>query len=158
VSLTAVEVFEVASTAIADTERQLRAAGEQGYETWVLWTGRQDGRRFDVRTVHIPEQTAYRLESGLCVKVDGPALHHLNVWMLEHHETLGAQVHAHPGRAYHSDTDNAFSIVTAVGGLSIVVPNFCRTEMLGRGTAAYRLTARGWKRSNLPARSLVKTH
>lgn len=155
-TLAQVELFDVSAAAVADTERQLRAAGQEGFETWVLWTGRQHGRRFEVRTVHVPEQTAYRLDSGLCVKVDGPALHELNVWLHEHHETLGAQVHAHPDRAYHSDTDDAFSIITALGGLSLVVPHFCRDGLLGRGSAAFRLTADGWERSPVPAWSLIK--
>jgi hypothetical protein len=156
VTLADVDVFDVPPAAVADTEHQLRTAGADGFETWVLWTGRQHGRRFEVQTVHVPEQTAYRLESGLCVKVDGPALHELNVWLHEHDQTLGAQVHAHPDRAYHSDTDNAFSIVTALGGLSLVVPRFCRDGLLGRGSAAYRLTDRGWVRSSTPAWSLIK--
>jgi hypothetical protein len=156
-TLAQVDAFHVPPSAVADTERQLRAAGAEGFETWVLWTGRQHGRRFDVQTVHVPEQTAYRLESGLCVKVDGPALHKLNVWLHDRDETLAAQVHAHPGRAYHSSTDNAFSIVTALGGLSLVVPRFCRNGLLGRGSAAYRLTARGWERSSIPAWSLITT-
>jgi hypothetical protein len=156
VSLADVEQFHIPESGAADTERQLRAAGAEGFETWVLWTGRQHGRRFEVQTVHVPEQTAYRLDSGLCVKVDGSALHQLNVWLHEHDETLGAQVHAHPDRAYHSDTDNAFSIITALGGLSLVVPRFCHYGLLGRGSAAYRLTADGWERSPIPAWSLIK--
>lgn len=155
-TLEQVDVFDLFPAAVASTERQLRAAAGEGFETWVLWTGRQHGRRFTVRTIHVPEQTAYQLESGLCVKVDGAALHTLNVWLHEHDETLAAQVHAHPDRAYHSDTDNAFSIVTALGGLSLVVPRFCRDGLLASGSAAYRLTARGWERSKTPVPGLIE--
>ena len=69
----------------------------------------------------MPRQTAYRLSEGLCVRVEGPELHRLNIWLYEHHELLAVQVHAHPTDAYHSETDDTYPIVTTRGGLSLVV-------------------------------------
>lgn len=155
-SLAAIERFCVPADLIAETERQLHEAGQLVAERFVLWSGSQRARVFDVDAVHIPEQTAYRLETGLCVRIDGPALHRLNEWLFEHGQRLAAQVHAHPNDAYHSDTDDAYPIVTKLGGLSVVVPDFCERGLLGRGTAAYRLTRRGWERSPVPAASLIK--
>jgi hypothetical protein len=37
---------------------------------------------------------------------------------------LGGQIHSHPTSAYHSDTDDHFPLVTLVGALSIVIPDF----------------------------------
>jgi hypothetical protein len=153
VSLTDIEEFTVPDQVITDTEDALRHAGTKGYELFVLWSGQEQGERFVFNTAHVPEQRSYKLKGGLCVRVEGEALHRLNVWLFEAAETLAAQVHAHPSRAYHSDTDDTYPIVTTLGGLSIVVPNFCRRGVFTRGTATYRLGQRGWRRQR---RSLVE--
>ena len=138
-----VETFCVPEVVAANTEQSLRRAGHDGYELFVLWTGTKSDSRFQVQAAHVPNQTSYRSKSGLCVRVEGDALHQLNTWMYEHDETLGAQVHAHPNEAYHSDTDDTFPMVTTLGGLSLVVPDFCRAGLLA-GSAAYRLLRGGW--------------
>ena len=126
------------------TDRHLRVAGSDGHERFILWSGvvRQD--RFLVRTAHSPKQTAYRLSSGLCVRVEADALHRLNVWLYQNGERLGVQVHSHPEDAFHSDTDDTFPMVTTLGGLSLVVPDFARYGVRGRDTALYRLSKTGW--------------
>lgn len=103
----------------------------------------------------MPRQTSSRTKRGLLVRVEGKALHKLNMWLYEHGEVLGAQVHAHPDDAYHSDTDDTFPIVTSLGGLSLVVPNFCRAGLL-TGSAAFRLTAAGWSVSERPVEQLIE--
>jgi hypothetical protein len=140
---------------VEHTERNLRRAGADGFEMFVLWTGLIDGTRFDVRTGHVPHQTASRSKKGLSVRVEGEALHGLNVWLYERKEVLGAQVHAHPTDAYHSDTDDTFPIVTMLGGLSLVVPDFCRAGLLA-GSAAYRLTEDGWTKSERAVDELIE--
>jgi len=78
------------------------------------------------------------------VRVEGDELHRLNVWLFEHHEQLAAQVHSHPTEAYHSETDDTYPIVTVRGGLSLVVPDFGRSGLRGKGVASYRLGISGW--------------
>lgn len=136
------------------TEEHLRRAGARGFELFVVWTGHVEGAVFSVVNGHVPRQTSAKTESGLLVRVEGDALHQLNVWLYEHGETLGAQIHAHPDDAYHSDTDDTFPIVTTVGGLSLVVPEFCRDGLLPR-SAAFRLSSAGWMRSHQPVAELV---
>jgi hypothetical protein len=92
----------------------------------------------------VPKQTAYKLREGLCVRVDGSELHRLNVWLYENSERLAIQVHSHPTEAYHSETDDTYPIVTTRGGLSLVVPDFCRNGVRGAATALYRLNHEGW--------------
>lgn len=149
-----VETFEVPANVAAYTEKNLRRAGRKGFESFVFWTGQIAGSRFEVRHGHVPRQTARRSRSGLSVHVDGDALHKLNVWLYENQETLGAQVHAHPTDAYHSETDDTFPIVTTLGGLSLVVPDFCRAALLDH-SAAYRLTSDGWVESETPLTELI---
>jgi hypothetical protein len=143
VTLERIERFVVPRQIVEHTERSLREAGQQGHERFVLWSGHPSGGRFDVHTAHVPRQTAYKRKTGLLVRVEGQALHELNMWLYEAGQTLGAQVHAHPTEAFHSDTDDTFPIVTILGGLSLVVPDFCRAGLLPR-SAAFRLTNHGW--------------
>ena len=154
-TLEGIETFFVPEDVVADTERSLHQAGRDGYELFVLWSGTYDGSAFRVKTAHVPEQTSYRSKGGLCVRVEGEALHKLNVWLFEHEETLGAQVHAHPTDAYHSGTDDTFPIVTTLGGLSLVVPDFCHAGLFA-GSAAYRLSLDGWREDSRPVIQLIK--
>ena len=127
------------------SDRQLREAGLDGNERFVLWSGIVRDERLVIRTMHVPTQTAYRLSSGLCVRVEADELHRLNVWLYENSERLAVQVHSHPAEAYHSETDDAYPMVTTRGGLSLVVPEFCRYGVRGRNTALYRLSSKEWK-------------
>ncbi len=147
--------FVVPKSVISETEAALRSAGKDGYELFVLWSGTVHDDVFTARTAHVPKQQSYKLADGLCVRVGGEALHSLNVWLFDHSETLGVQVHSHPRDAYHSTTDNTYPIVTALGGLSIVTPEFCRGGLLGRGHAIYRLSARGWSAQRRPVIELA---
>ena len=127
-----------------ESDRLLREAGRDGNERFVLWSGIVRDELLLVRTLHAPRQTAYRLSSGLCVRVEADELHRLNLWLYEHGERLAVQVHSHPTEAFHSDTDDAYPMVTTRGGLSLVVPDFARYGVRGPGTALYRLSDVGW--------------
>ena len=143
-TLESITKFLVPGSVVWDTDVQLRAAGRNRSECFVLWSGAPDHDTFHVRTGHVPQQTAYRFSDGLCVRVDGAELHRLNVWLFEHNEQLAVQVHSHPTEAYHSETDDTYPIVTVRGGLSLVVPDFGRAGLRGEGVAAYRLGMSGW--------------
>lgn len=143
-TLEAIREIRVPSHVVDATDAALRAAGGDRAECFVLWTGVAAGVTFEVRTAHVPRQKAYRFESGVCVRVEGPELHKLNVWLYEHVEQLAVQIHSHPEEAYHSDTDDTYPIVTVRGGMSIVVPNFGRDGLGGGGLAYYRLDDLGW--------------
>jgi hypothetical protein len=145
VTLEAVRRFRVPKSVIEKTEEALRGAGKDGYELFVLWSGVVDGDVLEIKTPHVPRQSSFRLRSGLLVRVDGDALHKLNAWLYERQELLAVQVHAHPTEAFHSETDDAFPIVTVLGGLSLVACDFARHGLLSRGAAAYRLSSHGWQ-------------
>ncbi|MGI8413458.1 MAG: Mov34/MPN/PAD-1 family protein [Solirubrobacteraceae bacterium] len=145
-SLERVKRYEIPGPVIERTIVSLRQAGKQGFERFVLWSGVIDDDRVVIRTAHVPDQTAYKTTLGLMVRVEGEALHELNHWLYKHRETLAAQVHAHPTDAFHSSTDDAYPIVTVLGGLSIVVPDFARRGFFVRDLEAYRLTESGWCR------------
>lgn len=138
-TLVGVERFVVPRSLIKAGEAAIRRAGRRGNECFALWSGVIDGATFRVLASHVPRQTAFQLESGVCVRVDGSELHRLNVWLFEAGQRLGVQIHSHPTDAYHSETDDAFPIITTLGGLSIVVPWFGAEPWFSPGTAAYRL-------------------
>jgi hypothetical protein len=149
--------FLVPTVVVRETDDQLRTAGRDRVECFVLWSGVQKANTFVVHSAHVPRQTAYRLTDGLCVRVNGDELHRLNMWLFEHHEQLGVQVHSHPTDAYHSETDDTYPIVTVRGGLSLVVPNFGREGVRGRGVAWYRLGVATWDElSRSEARRLIQ--
>lgn len=129
---------------VRSTTSQLQKAGGEGYELFVLWSGVVEEQGLTIRSMHVPPQTSYKTDEGLLVRVDGPALHDLNVWLFEHQEILAVQVHAHPDQAYHSETDDGFPIVTSDGGLSIVAASFARGGCLGDASTAYRLSDSLW--------------
>jgi hypothetical protein len=60
-----------------------------------------------------------------------------------------AQIHTHPGRAFHSDVDAEWAIVRHVGALSLVLPRFAATttpETFLDDVMTYAYTAEGeWR-------------
>jgi hypothetical protein len=123
----------------------LRNAGQDGVEGVGLWFGKQEEHIFTVYTSMIPAQKAYRTEEGLLYQVGGEELHRINRWAYENKLLLLVQLHSHPGRAYHSDTDDAYPIVATLGGLSIVIPNFGFDPIGKKYWKVYRLGQGGWK-------------
>ena len=155
-TLQAVRQFRIEANAIRETEQAIRSAGQDGYESFVLWSGTRDGDTFTVAKVLIPVQTSYKLEAGLCVHVDGSELHRLNVWLYEARQVIGVQVHSHPRDAYHSETDDTYPMATLAGSLSIVLPFFGRDGWESSSIAAYRLGQDGWVKLTGPLSDLVE--
>jgi hypothetical protein len=154
-SLATMTRFVVPRDVIARTEAQLRNAGRDGYELFVLWSGSIEGTTFTVQTPHVPKQTSYKRGDGLCVRVEGAALHRLNTWLYENDEVLGAQVHSHSRTAFHSITDDTYPIVTATGGLSLVAANFCKRGLIDRKSALFRLIGGEWVQQPLDLITVV---
>jgi hypothetical protein len=124
----------------------LRGPGERGFEALVLWAGRwRDGEPgiFEVELAFMPRQRAVRTERGVAVIVDGDALFEMNVLLNDRGLRLVAQLHSHPDEAYHSETDDRYSVVTARAGLSLVVPDFAYGPFVLESCAIYRLEAGG---------------
>ena len=151
-----VQRFRISASAIGETVEAIRSAGQEGYELFVIWSGACDGDVFTVAQVHIPDQTSYKLDAGLCVRIDGSELHRLNVWLYEADQVVGAQVHSHPAGAYHSATDDTYPIATLEGSLSIVLPFFGRDGWESSGIAAYRLGSGGWLKLTGPLSDLIE--
>ena len=155
-TLRGVRRFRIEASAIRETEGAIRSAGQDGYELFVVWSGTRDDDTFTVNKVHVPDQTSYKLDAGLCVKIDGSELHRLNVWLFETRQIIGVQVHSHPTDAYHSDTDDTYPIATLAGSLSIVLPFFGRDGFGSNDIATYRLGRDGWLKLTDPLSDLLE--
>jgi hypothetical protein len=144
--LSDVQVLTVPSSVIQDTWRALREYGEERDEGFVLWLGRILGAEAIVDTAFVPPQQSIQSEDGVGYFVSTQTLFQLNVKLSQTGLKLLAQVHSHPGRAYHSTTDDAYAVVTTEGGYSIVVPNFASGKPVLSDCAVYRLENRKWRR------------
>jgi hypothetical protein len=142
-SLDAVRHIRVPQRTVDEVHEWLRVAGQQGCEGVGFWAGVQDGDRFEVKSAYIPRQLAGTMGEGTMVVVSGEELFRMNVWLHRHRLTLVAQIHSHPGDAYHSDTDDDFAVMSRVGGLSIVVPDYARDPFTLATSAVYRLRPDG---------------
>lgn len=140
-----VKTITVPRAVVAEAHAHLRRVGRAGFEGFALWAGVVDGQSFTVRQTIIPTQKGVKAEEGVCVRVESEELHRINVWLHEHGYTLIAQIHSHPTDAYHSETDDAYPIVTTLGGISIVVPDFAQRPFMLEECAVYRLMpGEGW--------------
>jgi hypothetical protein len=121
----------------------LRRRGLLGLEAVAFWAGVQQDCVFEVMGAIIPDQDAQATDEGLSVLIGRDALFRMNVEMHARHWALMAQIHSHPTEAYHSETDDAFSVITRVGGLSIVVPDFASSPIDITTWSVHRLNAGG---------------
>lgn len=118
------EKFFVSPEILKETSESLRSYGRQGCEGLVLWLGFMDDRTCRVEMIFVPPQDSIKSEDGVGYFVTSETLFTLNKLLLTTGLRLLAQVHSHPGWAYHSATDDRYCIVTVEGGFSIVVPDF----------------------------------
>ena len=125
-TLAGVEEFIVPLDLVDQTLEPLQEAGLEGFEAFVLWGGRLAGdeRALVFESAYVPEQTTSRTKEGLLVVVEGDALFRVNRAFYQQGLILAGQVHSHPTAAYHSDTDDAYPLMTLAGGFSGVVPDF----------------------------------
>jgi len=63
--------------------------------------------------------------------------------LAEEQRALLAQIHTHPGAAFHSKTDNDWPIVSQPGFISIVIPRFAQGDVSLEDAWVGRLDERG---------------
>lgn len=153
-----VECYRVPYAVLEATVVNLHKTGDERNEAFVLWGGvvSEDGRELTITNAVRPSQTATRSRDGLLVVVDGDALFAINKLFYQRGELLAGQVHTHPGEAYHSSTDDEHPLVTLVGGISLVIPDFGRGQLADQQRWAwYRLESLGTWRALDPGRHVV---
>jgi hypothetical protein len=107
---------------IAKTFAWLRECGRGECECVLYWTGPSEKLLVDgvEHPVHKRSPFGYEL--------DGPWLTDFWRQLGKSQRSVKAQIHTHPGDAFHSATDDHWPIVSQVGFLSIVIPDFAAGE------------------------------
>ena len=118
------ERFLLPRSLAVDSLTAISRKGRRDEELFIALAGVIEGGAVHIRRGVLPRQTAHKTRDGLLVTIDGAAIFELNRDCYEHGDILVAQIHGHPGRAYHSGADDKLAMVRLPGGLSIVVPNF----------------------------------
>jgi hypothetical protein len=141
---TQLDVYHVPAQVVQTTRDFLYERGLDGCEGTALWIGCPNGSEILVTRVLIPEQRCIKTEYGVAVELTEKA-HYTLTDHLAPGERFYIRIHSHPGRAYHSKTDDANAVITHQGAISIVVPNFAVAPLTMTTCAVYRLDHdRGW--------------
>jgi hypothetical protein len=145
-----VGLLRLARGIVPTTFRTFRKCGRGQCECAVYWTGLAASDLVDgfEHPVHTRSPFGY--------EVDG-------TWLTEFWKRLAAskrsvkvQVHTHPGQAFHSATDNEWPIVSQVGFISIVIPDFAAGEDSLEGAWVGYLQESGkWRRLSSAAEAVI---
>ena len=112
-------MLRLPASVLTETIRMMADCGKSQCECVIYWTGPavNDG------TVDGWEHPAHR-RSPYGYQIDDTWLTQYWFQLARQGRAIRAQVHTHPGLAFHSETDDHWPVVTQPGFLSIVVPNF----------------------------------
>ncbi|MCO5073799.1 MAG: Mov34/MPN/PAD-1 family protein [Rhizobiaceae bacterium] len=134
--------IKVGPSIVASTIERLQAGGRVGHERAVLWLGSGTDR---IDELYEPRQRT-RAEQFY---FDRQSMQMLFAHLREKRLRILAQVHSHPGRAFHSEADDKWAIIRHAGALSLVLPRFAQEATLDNFlslAATYVLSARNeWK-------------
>ncbi|HEX8223374.1 MAG TPA: hypothetical protein VF605_06125 [Allosphingosinicella sp.] len=104
---------------LEETFGHFRTCGAGKRECQALWVGPWSHPDVISRVVH-PAHSA----SPVGFQLDERWLNAFWFDLADRQEGVRAQVHTHPGAAYHSSTDDDFPIIRSEGFLSLVIPRF----------------------------------
>lgn len=127
----------------------LRERGREGCEGTALLVGQPNGDRIWLTRLFIPEQRCIKTPLGngrwgLRVQLTERAHYTLTDNLLPG-QLFYARIHSHPGKAFHSDTDDANGVISHQGAISIVVPYFAADPIELQRCAIFLLDhGRGW--------------
>jgi proteasome lid subunit RPN8/RPN11 len=110
----------VSEEVIAETIDILRRGGAAGCEAVVLWLGRGERGAERIEDAFRPDQHAEKDFFHIPPAAVRDLMTHLRRTGMH----VAAQVHSHPGRAFHSEADDKWAIVRHRNALSLVVPRF----------------------------------
>jgi len=112
-------MYSIPTSLLDDTFRQLRDCGRGQAECQVLWVSpwaAPESINTVVHSKHLARISGFELDS--------PWINSFWTEISKNQLGVRCQVHSHPGRAYHSLTDDEWPVIHTAGFLSLVVPNF----------------------------------
>jgi len=116
------ERLRVEKDIVPTTFRALQECGRGECECAVYWTGPAEGDLVNSFEHPLHKRSPYGYE------VDDSWLTEFWKRLAASRRSIKVQVHTHPGEAFHSETDNEWPIVSQVGFVSIVIPDFASGE------------------------------
>lgn len=137
-------MLQLAEGLLRETLGLLRACGADRGECVVYWTGelvRLGTVDAVLHPLHVSLPGHYEIDPGW----------HNDAWIELAHErrTIRAQVHTHPGAAFHSRTDDRFPVAQQAGLLSLVIPRYAARDDL-RGAYLCELDEQGhWEERSI---------
>ena len=112
------KLLRLAPSIVETSFEILRACGRGKCECAVYWTGPSIEDLADVveHPIHLRSPFGYEIESNWLTQF----------WkqLAGSRRSIKAQVHTHPGEAFHSATDDQWPIISQSGFLSVVIPTF----------------------------------
>lgn len=119
--------LHIPESILKTTATYLKLHGRQGKECMVFWCGKILGKtEGKVTNCIYPNQKS----TAVGVQIDPDEVSKIQYLLIAREEFLLAQVHTHPGVAFHSSIDNNYPLTHKLGFLSIVVSNFGATDLL----------------------------
>ena len=115
-----IEKITIPSKVLEKTFEFLQHNGSEGNESHAIFVGTKSENTFTISNVWFPEQ----LVSPASYEVSEEEEFRINVELNNQKLTTIAQIHTHPGIAFHSEIDNKWPSIALPGSLSIVIPDF----------------------------------
>jgi proteasome lid subunit RPN8/RPN11 len=114
--------LSISSALVEQTFAVLQEGGTRRCETVVFWLGKGS----TVDEVYRPEQSV----SIDYFHLPSESMRSLMNYLKRDRRRILAQVHSHPGDAFHSKADDDWAVIRHEGALSLVLPRFASTAML----------------------------
>jgi proteasome lid subunit RPN8/RPN11 len=115
-----------------------RRCGGAEHECVAYWTGPRDDASVIDDLQHPDHESS---EFGYAVDSEWLSTFFRDLY--EKSRSARAQIHTHPGSAFHSVTDDKHALVPAPGFISIVIPDFAQGRIGFEGAAMYRMSDAG---------------
>jgi hypothetical protein len=122
-----IDRFRLAAELLEATLDALRAEGQYRVESLVFWGGSLRDGHATVDHLFVPKGLGV-LKHALQVRVNENVVAAICDYLDPPHLVLFGQVHTHIGEAFHSPSDDRFSLDTP-GYLSLVIPNAGRDDV-----------------------------
>lgn len=112
----------VPAEVVEATLNHVKEAGRDNSERLVLWLGERSADGIRVHDALVPDQVA----SSDYFRVPRESILAILDTVGARGGLIAAQVHSHPGRAFHSKADDDWAIIRHEGAFSLVLPRFAR--------------------------------
>jgi hypothetical protein len=128
----------------------LRECGRSGNECVVYWIGPSTDSVVDVIEHPLHRRSPFGYE------VDDKWLTNFFLGLAKSKRSVKAQVHTHPGAAFHSHTDDYWPVISQVGFISVVIPFFATGVQSLNDAWIGQLGKNGWTELNSAAEAFIQ--